>query len=122
MADLEGLFAVTVDCPDPSALARFYQAVAGGELEYGGDGFVALTGAGGVRIDFQRVPNAAPPVWPDLTAPRRVHLDFRVGDLAEGEERVVRLGAAPAEVQPGGGRFRVFLDPAGHPFCLVDDA
>jgi len=30
------------------------------------------------------------------------------------------LAARKAEVQPGTS-FRVFLDPAGHPFCLVLD-
>ncbi|MEQ7129412.1 VOC family protein [Actinopolymorpha sp. B11F2] len=29
------------------------------------------------------------------------------------------MGARRAEVQPGGDAYRVFLDPAGHPFCLV---
>jgi hypothetical protein len=31
---------------------------------------------------------------------------------------VLALGAKKAEFQPGT-TFRVFLDPAGHPFCLV---
>jgi hypothetical protein len=30
------------------------------------------------------------------------------------------LGARKADVQPGTS-FRVYLDPAGHPFCLVLD-
>ena len=39
-------------------------------------------------------------------------------DLDAGEAAVVALGARKHEVQPGE-TFRVFLDPAGHPFCLV---
>ncbi|PZG03552.1 hypothetical protein C1I95_33755 [Micromonospora craterilacus] len=31
----------------------------------------------------------------------------------------LKLGAAKPEHQPGGDRFRVLTDPAGHPFCLV---
>jgi hypothetical protein len=31
---------------------------------------------------------------------------------------VLALGAEKAEFQPHPG-FRVYLDPAGHPFCLV---
>ncbi len=34
-----------------------------------------------------------------------------------GEQAVVELGATLADHQPGT-TFRVFLDPAGHPFCL----
>jgi len=114
------LFAVTVDCPDPVELARVDQAFAGGEIASSNDDFVALSG-GGVRIDFQRVANHAAR-WPDDDAPRRVHLDFRVDDLERAEADVERLGATVAGYQPGGRRFRVWIDPAGHPFCLVDAA
>ena len=114
------MFAVTVDCPDPAALARFYQALTGGELEHADDDFARLRGA--VRLDFQRVSNPPPSPWPDPTAPQRVHLDFRVDDLAAEERRAMELGATLAEEQPGGQAFRVFQDPAGHTFCLVNDA
>lgn len=110
------LFAVTVDCPEPLRLARFYQAFAGGEVTAVGDDFAALSG-GAVRIDFQRVASPAPR-WPGGDA--KVHLDFRVEAIAPMEARVLELGATLAREQPGGRRFRVFIDPAGHPFCLVD--
>ncbi len=122
MSHSPSLFAVTVDCEDPAALAGFYQAVTGGEITHTSETYVALSNAGGVRIDFQRVQNPAPAAWPDPDAPRRVHLDFLVDDLEEAEREVTRLGARAADVQPGGRRFRVFIDPAGHPFCLAEDA
>ena len=31
----------------------------------------------------------------------------------------VERGATKADVQPEPDAFRVFVDPAGHPFCLV---
>jgi hypothetical protein len=114
------LFAVTVDCPEPYELARFYQRLVGGEIWQGNDDFAVLSG-GGVRIDFQRVANG-PAGWPDPVAPRRVHLDFSVEDLRRAEELALECGARLAEHQPGGERFRVFFDPAGHPFCLADAA
>jgi hypothetical protein len=40
-----------------------------------------------------------------------------VRDLDEAEPEVLALGATKPEHQPGTS-FRVFLDPAGHPFCL----
>jgi catechol 2,3-dioxygenase-like lactoylglutathione lyase family enzyme len=58
-------------------------------------------------------------VWPNAESSQQAHLDFDVPDLAEGEARVVALGAIKAEVQPHPDDFVVFLDPAGHPFCLV---
>ena len=49
-----------------------------------------------------------------------MHLDLMVQDLDEGEKVAVELGATKADVQPGT-TFRVFLDPARHPFCLCVD-
>ena len=50
-----------------------------------------------------------------LVLPYRHVPDYN--DLDAGETAVVALGATKAEFQPGT-TFRVFLDPAGHPFCL----
>lgn len=46
-----------------------------------------------------------------------MHLDVVVEDLDAAEEAVAALGATRHPHQPGTS-FRVFLDPAGHPFCL----
>jgi catechol 2,3-dioxygenase-like lactoylglutathione lyase family enzyme len=119
MVTIGSLFAVTVDCPDPLRLARFYQDITGWQLFASNDDFVALAGDDNVRLDFQRVANHQPPRWPDTAAPLRVHLDFRVHDLDQGEAHLLKLGAVRPNFQPGGQRFRVLLDPAGHPFCLA---
>ena len=44
-------------------------------------------------------------------------LDLLVDDLDAGETRARELGAA--RLDAGGKSFRVFTDPAGHPFCLI---
>jgi hypothetical protein len=49
--------------------------------------------------------------------PQQLHLDLTVDDLDAAEAAVLALGATKHEYQPGT-TFRVFLDPAGHPFCL----
>jgi hypothetical protein len=51
--------------------------------------------------------------------PQQLHIDFDVADLDEGERQVLAIGARKHESQPAPDRFRVYLDPAGHPFCLV---
>lgn len=118
-----------LDCPDPWVLARFYAAITGWELPSGGDDadspgpegdWVQLRGNGGATLAFQRAPGHRPPVWPGDEHPQQAHLDFDVPDLDLGEEQVLALGARKAQVQPGT-TFRVYLDPAGHPFCLVLD-
>ena len=114
------LFAVTLDCPDPHGLAGFYRELVGGDLRSSNDDFVVLSGTDGtVRLDFQRVQNSEPIPWPDPSAARRLHLDFVVDDIDEAEAHLCSMGARRAELQPGGNRFRVLIDPAGHPFCLA---
>lgn len=114
------LTAITLDCADPEALAAFYRGATGLELHPGSSrDFAALTRRGGIVIGFQRVDGYQPPRWPAQTVPQQMHLDFAVEDLEEAEALLLGLGAAKPEDQPGGDRWRVFTDPAGHPFCLT---
>ncbi len=109
---------VTVlDCPDPPALARFYAAVLDWDLVEDSPGWAAIRADYGALLQFQRVEDYSPPQWPGQDHPQQLHLDFDVDDLDAGERAVVELGATKAGHQPGE-TFRVFLDPAGHPFCL----
>jgi catechol 2,3-dioxygenase-like lactoylglutathione lyase family enzyme len=108
------------DCPDPQALAAFYSKITGWEIVRDIGDWVELGNEGGPTLAFQLAPDHQPPVWPSADHPQQAHLDFEVTDLDEGEGNVLALGARKAEVQPGTS-FRVFLDPAGHPFCLVDE-
>ncbi len=66
---------------------------------------------------FQQIEGYNPPRWPDPAHPQQAHLDLLVEDLDTGEARALELGAR--RLDAGGERFRVFTDPAGHPFCLV---
>lgn len=114
---------VVLDCPDPRSLAQFYRAVVGGEITADEDDWVVLT-TDGLRLAFQLADDFAPPTWPTGERPQQFHLDVTVDDVEAVEPRVVALGATKHEVQPGeatGDTFRVYLDPAGHPFCLCWD-
>jgi len=73
---------------------------------------------GARELAFQRVATWVPPRWRDPRFPQQLHLDIRVDDVDAAERVVLELGARrlPAEREEG---FRVFADPAGHPFCLV---
>jgi catechol 2,3-dioxygenase-like lactoylglutathione lyase family enzyme len=119
------LAAVALDCPEPATLAAFYARVLGAEVddEDSEDDWVQLRASGGATatggvLAFQRVDDYRPPRWPGAEHPQQLHLDIAVPDLDTGEAAVVALGARKHEVQPGE-TFRVFLDPVGHPFCLV---
>lgn len=58
------------------------------------------------------------PSWPDGGSAKQMHLDLAVDDLDQAEAEALRLGATRAADQPAPERWRVLLDPAGHPFCL----
>lgn len=109
------LFAATIDAPDTSALARFYADLAGMEVTYDGPEGAMVSGDGG-SLMFQKVEHYTPPQWPDPQHPQQVHLDLYLDDLDAGEARALELGAT--RLPNSDADFRVFADPAGHPFCL----
>lgn len=110
-----------IDCPDPASLAGFYGALLGWEVQDQADGddhWLDLRPADGSNcISFQRVQDYRAPDWPGQDHPQQMHLDVMVEDLDSGEQAVLELGATKTDHQSGES-FRVFLDPAGHPFCL----
>src|SRR6478735_11120296 len=110
---------MTMDCADPRALAHFYQELTGMKPGYNADEFVALTGGSGCDLGFQRVDGYRAPQWPGQDVPQQFHLDLCVDDLDAMEAQALALGATKPDHQPGDRRWRVLLDPAGHPFCLT---
>lgn len=105
----------TFDCPDASQLAQFWSGVMGEPVTYDAEGVAML---GGPRpLLFQSVEGYNAPRWPDPAYPQQLHLDIEVADLDVGEAAVLALGATRLPSHEEG--FRVFADPAGHPFCLV---
>ena len=114
---------VVLDCPDPRALAEFYRGVVGGEITSAEDDWVVLV-VDGLRVAFQLAEDFAAPTWPSGERPQQFHLDLTVDDVDAVESQVLALGASKHAVQPGEAEddsFRVYLDPAGHPFCLCWD-
>lgn len=119
---------LVLDCPDARELAEFYRQLIGGEVQGSdprwavGEGSAVLRGDAGQTLAFQSVADHRPPVW---GAPeQQFHLDVRVDDLEAAHVAVLAIGAAPlggGGVDAGGGEptWRVYADPAYHPFRLV---
>jgi len=110
---------IVLDCPDPAALAAFYGAMLDWKVEIS-PGWADVRAEYGQCLSFQQVEDYATPRWPGQEVPQQMHLDVIVDDLDAGEAAVLELGATRHQHQPGQ-TFRVFLDPAGHPFCLCLD-
>lgn len=111
------LGSVSLDCDDPTGLATFWAEFLGGEIAFTSDDFVAVKTAR-MWISAVRVAHYLAPTWPESDRPKQIHLDLAVDDLDLAQEEAVRLGARVAVEQPSPERWRVLLDPAGHPFCL----
>lgn len=117
------LATVVLDCQDAHALADFYRRLLGWEVKSSEPDWVLLRSpTGGTALSFQSEPEYRPPVWPerDVEQQKMLHLDIRVDDLGAAVDHARALGATLAEFQPQDD-VRVFLDPAGHPFCLFVD-
>lgn len=74
------------DCPDPSALARFYGQLLGGTVTEDPDWSEVRIGDVPFKLAFQRVDGYVPPEWPD-GQPQQVHVDFTVSDLTAASTR-----------------------------------
>lgn len=119
MTGFATLAMINLDAADPAAQASFYAQVLGWEVLHS-EGDYAMIGDGSNSIGFGRVPGYSAPGWPREIAPKRYHLDLYVDDLDKAEEQALALGAGRAAEQPNPERWRVLLDPGGHPFdiCL----
>lgn len=124
MAAVARLRSVVLDCPEPRELARFYAAVGGGTPVEEDPDWVVLQIPDGPRLAFQRAEGYAPPDWPSADHDsQQFHLDFDAGSTWEeidaAEKQVLALGARVLDREDYERKdFRVYADPAGHPFCL----
>ncbi|MFF5846828.1 VOC family protein [Streptomyces massasporeus] len=122
IADLQCL---VLDCPEPMQLAAFYGSILGGTVNQPdgrwalSDDWATLHTPSGVVLAFQRAADHHPPLWPDPSRPQQFHLDFGVADLDRAGEQVLAHGATVLDAGADGWSWRIYADPAGHPFCLV---
>lgn len=112
---------VVLDAPDPRGLAEFYAGLLGWALDADdtSDDWVTIRGGEGTTaIAFQRVPDLPRATWPTGPVPQQSHLDLHVPAYAPHEARALELGAELVDASEDHASFRVYTDPAGHPFCL----
>jgi len=109
---------VMVDCPKWEALRAFYAQLTGWDQGFHPSTVIPenRTIICFMQADFEYIP----PVWPEEPGrqQKQMHFNFQVDDLPFAVEEALRLGAAKATRQYGGGQFVTMIDPDGHPFCL----
>ena len=103
---------VTFDCADALALAGFWAAALGSDVDEDSTSdraYVEAPGWGGPNMWFARVPESP-------SAKNRLHLDLRAPDTMSAEvERLTGLGATVVQ------RFdsnTIMTDPEGNVFCV----
>ena len=119
-----------LDCDNPVELAHFYSKITGHKVQPLDEGETAETCEWLELIDeadftamaFQKIENYQKPTWPTGGLPQQAHIDLHAKDLDIAEKALLEIGAVKAEFQPKPHRFRIYLDPAGHPFCIVQNA
>ena len=103
---------VTFDAADALALAGFWAAVFGSDVDEestAGKAYLEAAGWGGPNIWFARVPEGK-------TAKNRMHFDLRApGPVAEEVARLETLGARVLERHE---HYAVMQDPEGNEFCV----
>ena len=120
---------VAVDCRDPEALAAFWAAALGYHVVRREDGQVEIGPWVREPPDLAEQVRQAPSV-PTLvfvavpegkTVKNRLHLDLRPvgGSHADEVERLIGLGARPADLGQGEVPWVVLADPEGNEFCVL---
>jgi len=113
---------VTLDCTNQEALADFYAALLGWEKKRFDEEWLAvLSPDRNICLLFQETNDYVPPVWPNEPGKQQqmTHLDFSASpaDKDAVTEHAIACGAKLSPVQYSDG-YTVFIDPAGHPFCI----
>jgi catechol 2,3-dioxygenase-like lactoylglutathione lyase family enzyme len=121
------LLSVVFECADADAEGRFWEAVLGWVRHHDTRDWVTVVDPADRthRLSFQRVDDHQPPTWPARTRPQQAHIDVLVDDLETAGRRVTALGArrlSESAVVHEQESFVVYADPAGHPFCCIEQA
>lgn len=116
------LGAIVLDSGDAETLASFYaQLLSWEKIVYDAEWIIVKSKQNeGTPLVFQEIDGYTPPVWPATPGrqQQQQHLDFYVDDVAAGVQHALACGATLAGTQLEDG-WRVLLDPAGHPFCIL---
>ncbi len=119
--------AIVLDSGDSDELSEFYRKFLKWERSEqvfeGEKWFIVTDPAGkGLPLVFQQDEEYRPPVWPSVPGGQQqmIHLDFYVeqDEMPQAAAHALACGAKQAASQFSE-HWRVFTDPAGHPFCII---
>jgi len=105
---------VVVDAEDPARLARWWAEALGYRIVHEEPD----------EVEIRRSPEALPSLLftavPEAKKMKnRLHLDLRPDDQEAEVERLVDMGARPADIGQGDQSWVVLADPEGNEFCVL---
>ena len=105
---------IVVDSEDPARLARWWAEALGYQLVNEAPG----------EVEIRRTPDEMPgllftPVPEAKVVKNRLHIDLRPDDQEAEVERLVNMGARPANIGQGDVSWVVLADPEGNEFCVL---
>jgi uncharacterized glyoxalase superfamily protein PhnB len=115
---------VTLDSGNAEEHAEFYQKLLGWTIRFTNTVndmkfIVIMNETKDMALCFQEDDDYKKPVWPTEQGQQQqmAHLDFFTDDLEKDVNHAIACGAKLAETQYSD-KWRVMIDPAGHPFCI----
>jgi hypothetical protein len=109
---------IVLDAADVDSVADFWCRLLGWEISHRSADWISLRGDR-IGLAVQRAPRHRRPEWPDGSGSQQVHFDIPVADIEVAERLVLELGGSKLAERPSDDPpFRIYADPAGHPFCL----
>jgi len=114
---------LVIDAAEPGQLARFWAAALGWEIAAEEPDEVDVWPHGFSYPGPAALPLVFVPVPEPKTGKNRVHLDLATASAAHQAaevERLLALGAVPADVGQGDVPWQVLADPEGNEFCVLD--
>ena len=118
-----GGWCVVLESGNADALSAFYERLLGWK-RFQGEEYCTVANVDQkgypTWITFQQVDDFVRTVCPATPEKQQqmAHLDFHVADVEEAVKHALSCGATLSEIQLEDG-WRVMLDPAGHPFCIL---
>jgi predicted enzyme related to lactoylglutathione lyase len=114
---------LVIDAAEPTRLARFWAAALGWEVAAEESGEVDVWPRGFSYPSPAALPLVFVPVPETKTGKNRVHLDLATESAAHQAaevQRLLALGAVPADIGQGDVPWTVLADPEGNEFCVLD--
>ena len=113
---------VVFDALDLETESAFWAAIFKGQVARDDEWHTVFDQSGEWRVGIDLNPTYVRPEWPRGVQQQQVHLNLQVEDPYAAHEELIALGATVLEPEktfeaPEG--FRVYADPAGHPFCIA---